>query len=257
MTRVHWLWGAIPPLTIIIGLTGCAIQPTTINENRLHQAGLINAQLGIDYMQQRHLNRAYQKLKLARSQYPNSPKILNAYALLMQRLRETGKARSAFQKALELNPGEPEVHNNYGAFLCSQKEYSAAQKQFRLALSNPLYRTPQYAYANAGLCYLNMGQLPKAILKFQQALKVAPLFPPALFNLTEITAKNKNWTRADHYLGMIPRSTLNSSPTMLGLCMRIKRHLNNLNAAANCARILYLKYPNSPEAKALLRGQGS
>lgn len=245
-------------LLILVGLmlfSGCATQQTRVNQKRLHDAALINAQLGIDYMRSGNLKRAHAKLKLAMSQNPDSSRVRSAYALLMQRLGENSKAENNFRKALELDPSSADVHNNFGAFLCGQKRYAEAQKQFKDALSNPLYSTPQYAYANSGLCYLNQGDEAKAMKAFDKTLKLAPNFIPVLYQLAKLSANKGNWKKADTYLREVQGSS-HYSPAILALCMKVKQHLGDMNGAALCARDLYRMFPNSPEAKALLNGGG-
>lgn len=234
-------------------IAGCAGSGSpSVSEHKLKRAGLINAQLGIDYMQQGHLNRAYSKLKLALSQNPTSSDVLNAYALLMERLGENDKARQYFERALSVKPRDSSIRNNYGVFLCSIKQYQAAQEQFRKALKNPLYRTPQYAIANEGICYLREGKNRLAKAKFQLALQKQPHYIPALYNLMRIAVKEKKWSTASQYIQLMPMDFIEGSPYLLGQCLIINRKVENMNFATQCARILYRKYPNSHEAKQLL-----
>lgn len=234
-------------------LAGCATQQVQVDQQRLHNAGLINAQLGIDYMKSGNLQRAYDKLKLAVSQYPDSSTIRYAYALLMQRLGENGKAETNFRKAIALDPKDSAAHNNFGQFLCTQKRYQEAQDQFRAALANPLYSTPQYAYANSGFCYLEQGDRPRAKAAFERTLKIAPDFPAGPYGLAKLAADAGAWKKADAYLARI-QGQAHYSPPILSLCIKVKRQLGDMSGAATCARDLYRMFPDSAEAKALLKG---
>ncbi|APZ43066.1 type IV pilus biogenesis/stability protein PilW [Acidihalobacter ferrooxydans] len=249
------MWRSVSFLLFVsvVLISGCASQPTRVNEKRLHDAALINTQLGVDYMNSGNKQRAYDKLKLALSQDPNSSTVRYAYALLMQRLGENRKAQENFQKAIELNPKDSDARNNFGAFLCSQKRYQQAQRQFRAALGNPLYSTPQYAYANSGLCYLQEGDNSKATKAFKQALNVDPTFAPALYQLAKLAVGKGDWQKANGYLNQI-KGTNRYTPSNLALCIRVKRNLGDTNGAANCARDLYRLFPNSQAAKSLLNG---
>lgn len=240
-------------LCLLMFVGGCATQQSRVNQDHLHKAGLINAQLGIDYMTSGNLKRANEKLSLALSQYPGSSTIRYAYALLMQRLGENAKAEKNFRKAIQIDPQDADAHNNFGAFLCGRKHYQQAQKQFQAALANPLYSTPQYAYANSGLCYLDQGDQKRAMVQFKKALKVDPRFVPVLYLLGKQAAGRKDWTTADKYLRRV-MGRARYTPRVLALCMKVKQHLGDLNGAAQCARDLYRMFPNSPEAKALLGG---
>ena len=243
---------------LVLGFTllvmgGCATQQPQVDQQHLHQAGLINAQLGIDYMNSGQMQRAHDKLTLAMSQYPDSSMIRYAYALLMQRLGENAKAEKNFRKAIQLNPSESSAHNNFGIFLCEQKRYQEAQKQFKDALNNPLYSTPQFAYANSGFCYIRQGKPKLAATAFNQALKVSSDFPSALYGLAKIAADKGDWKSADKSLGRI-KGQAHYSPSILALCIKVKQHQGDLQGATQCARDLYRMFPNSPQAKALQDG---
>jgi type IV pilus assembly protein PilF len=243
--------GSLMSVLLLVG--GCATQQTQVDQQRLQQAGLINARLGIDYMNSGNIQRAHDKLKLAVEQYPDSSSIRYEYALLMQRLGENAKAEASFRKAIELDPKDSQAHNNFGIFLCEQKRYGEAQKEFKAALANPLYSTPQGAYANSGLCYLNQGDYKHADVAFNKALKIYPGFPSALYGLARVAADEGDWKSADKYLGRI-QGRAHYSPPILALCMKVKQHVGDLMGATQCARDLYRMFPNSPEAKALQNG---
>ena len=52
---------------------------------------------------------------------------------------------------------DPEFKNNYAVYLCQQKKYERGQKLALEAAADPLYKTPEVAYVNAGNCALSAG----------------------------------------------------------------------------------------------------
>ena len=124
---------------------------------------------------------------------------------------------------------------------------------FKAALGNPLYSTPQFAYANSGFCYINQGDGKHAKAAFEHALQVAPGFASALYGLARLSADAGDWKHADKYLNRV-QGQAHFSPAVLALCMKVKQHLGDLMGATQCARDLYRMFPNSPEAKALQNG---
>ena len=118
------------------------------------------------------------------------------------------RALIAFQKAVQLNPGNYEAHYALGHIHFLRKEYSEAERAFRTcaeldpnsgealnylgrtliflnrlpeatdALNKatvlPLYATPDQAYANLGYALDLQGDLPGAIRALQAALKIDP-----------------------------------------------------------------------------------
>ncbi|OBS10643.1 type IV pilus biogenesis/stability protein PilW [Acidihalobacter prosperus] len=242
-------------ITALATLAGCATSPQERKaEAQQHRAAVLNAQLGIDYMQTGNLKLADEKLKRALSQDPNSSVVRNAYALLMQRLGRNDEAEENFSKAVALKPNDGDVHNNFGVFLCEQEHYTRAYAQFKDAWSNPLYNTPEYAYANAGVCAVRQGDKKLAEQRFEQALKVQPGFAPALYQLAKLASEQGDNQKADAYLGRITGEA-RYTPDILALCLKVKREVGDMNGAADCARDLYRMFPNSPQARALLQNQ--
>jgi type IV pilus assembly protein PilF len=62
--------------------------------------------------------------------------------LVYSELRDDAKAERNFQRAIEINPQDPEVRNNFGWFLCQRGREPQSLGQFELAVNNPFYRTP-------------------------------------------------------------------------------------------------------------------
>lgn len=242
-------------LMACLSLAGCATSPQQIQaEAQVHRAAKLNAQLGIDYMRTGNLKMASRKLEAARKQDPNSSMVRNAYALLMQRLGRYQAADANFSRAIELKPQYASAHNDYGVFLCEQGHYQRAYTQFREAWKNPLYDTPEFAYANAGSCALKQDNKILAEKYFNQALNNNPGFVPALYQLAKLLADQGHIHRADAYLGRIT-GRARYTPEILALCLKVKRALGDMNGATVCARDLYRIFPNSPQARALLHNQ--
>lgn len=240
---------------LLLTLAGCATSPQERKEEaRLHRAATLNAQLGIDYMRSGDLKLATDKLNLAMDQDPDSATVRNANALLMQRLGRYNAAEDNFTRALELKPQKASVHNNYGVFLCERGHFNRAYEQFKAAWNNPLYETPEFAYANAGICALKQQNRALAVKRFNQALNERPDFAPALYELAKLSAQQGHNRHANDYLSRITGRD-RYTPGILSLCLKVKRALGDMNGAAVCARDLYRLFPNSPQARALLQAQ--
>ena len=73
------------------------------------EASNYNSDLGIRYLQKGRLNLANDKLLKALEQDPNSAQSNHYYALLQQKLGNTRKAETYFQKAINISPKNPEI----------------------------------------------------------------------------------------------------------------------------------------------------
>ena len=91
------------------------------------------------------------------------------------------EALPQFQRSLELDPGQPKVHSDYGVALLDLGRTRDAISHFQLALQID----PDYveAYSNLGLALLSLNRLPEALNYFKQALRLQPDFAPAYYNL--------------------------------------------------------------------------
>ncbi|MCG2633365.1 MAG: type IV pilus biogenesis/stability protein PilW [Gammaproteobacteria bacterium] len=160
----------------------------------------IHLDLGVGYMQESALEIAAEELKLARELEPNYAKIHNAMALLHLRLGDQALAEKSYHQALRLDPADPEIHNNYGIYLCSRNQLDLAQQHFDCAIANPLYSTPFLAYTNAGLCAMKKPDLAAAERYFRSSLQLYRRQPTAHLQLARINLDRGDIEAAnDHY----------------------------------------------------------
>lgn len=237
------LWG----LTVLI--SACTYVPVVENSpEKNKKASKLNVQLGIGYLQQNNLEIANQKLLRALAQDPKSAAAHNAYAILQERLLQFDKAEKHYKTGAELDITNSQANNNYGAFLCKRGRQAESEQYFINALKQPLYKTPEFAYTNAGVCMMQIGQNEKSETYFKKALAVRSNFASALINIAELYSKiNKN-TESLLYL---KRFNLVKNETARSLSLAIHNHIELGNVAITNTKINALKtqYPKSKEYK--------
>ncbi|HEX5056899.1 MAG TPA: type IV pilus biogenesis/stability protein PilW [Gammaproteobacteria bacterium] len=236
-------------LVLILVLAACTTTRPAVD---LDKAAEINAQLGSGYLAQGDLDLAKMKFEKALKQDPGLSAAHSGYALLMSRLGEMGKAQKHFKKALSLDPNDSGTLNNYGIFLCSQNKFKEADKQFMAALRDPLYKTPEFAYTNAGRCSLKNKDEAQAEAYFGKALQANPKFPDALFEMANLQYTKRKYAQAQANLQKFERYA-NHTPASLWLAVRVARSLGRRNEEASYSLLLKNKFPDSEEA-AFLRG---
>jgi type IV pilus assembly protein PilF len=168
-------------------------------------------------------------------------------------LNEDAKADVNFLKAIQVQPDSSEAHNNYGSFLCTRKRYDESIPHFLAAVKNPLYPTPNLAYANAGICSARKNDLKNAEIYLNKALQLQPLTYSAAYQLAEIQFKRGEVKTAKSTL----QNVVIASPTSesLWLAIRIERVLGGRDNEASYALQLRQQYPNSEQTRLLLSGQ--
>lgn len=231
---------AVVSLIVVLGVSGCSsnkAKPQPI------KAANYNAQLGAEYLRKGLLNMANDKLERALEQNYRSADAHHYYALLQQKLKRNELAKKHFLIALDLKKS-PELYNNYGSFLCKQKKFRSADRQFDNALSDPLYRTPEFAHANAGICASDAGNYVRAKDHFNKALARNPRFASPIMELAQLYYREGDFSRAQAYLFRYNDIT-GDTERSLGLCRDIHKKLGETAKAEECVSKLLSKFPHS------------
>jgi type IV pilus assembly protein PilF len=240
---------ATAAVTVLLG--ACVHSSSTPGrESKPQSAAVYNTQLGIAYLNQGELALAKDKLDRALSQDPNSPDVHSARAMLFARLGNPKEADAEYRASLRLAPDDPNVINNYAVYLCQQGRTDEGVKRFEEAAKNALYRTPEAAYTNAGVCLHAAKRDDEARAKFVRALQLKPSFPDAALQLANLDFQRGNLTEArgliDGYL-----NNFSENPDMLLLGVRVARAQKDTIAAQHYARKLQMNYPGTDQARAL------
>lgn len=160
-------------MLLTIFLSACQTEaPSTSAYNP--KASAYNMQLGLGYLKQGNRQRAKQKLLTAVAQAPNSPYANEALAYYFEKTQEINQAEYYYQKAIQLAPKTGAILNNYGTFLCRQKQYQEAFNYFLKAVSDPEYLNTALAYENAGICAEAAHDSSAAKAYFKKALEQDP-----------------------------------------------------------------------------------
>ncbi len=222
-------------------------------ESKIGARARSHTELGAAYFQQNKLEIALDEFKYAAQIDPDYAQAYNGLGLVYAALGEDAKADGNFKKAIQIEPGNSESHNNYGSFLCARKRYDESITHFLEAVKNPLYATPNLAYANAGICSVRKNDTKNAEIYLNKALQIEPLTHPAATQLAEIQLKRGDATAANKTLQNALVAYPN--PDTLWLGIKIARALEDKNSEASYALQLRQQYPNSEQARILLSGQ--
>ncbi len=242
---------------IFVCLTGCETLKSSGTQERgeSKQSGRARShtELGAAYYQQNKLEIALDEFNYAVQIDPNYAQAYNGLGLVYQALNEATKADANFKKAIQVDPLNSESRNNYGNFLCSTKRYDESIVQYLEAVKNPLYGTPNLAYANAGICSLRKNDSKNAEIYLTKALQLQPLTHSAATQLADIQLKRGDATTAQKTLQNA--LTASPNPETLWLGVKIARALEDKNSEASYALQLRQQYPDSEQTRMLLSGQ--
>ena len=250
ITRALSLSLAVISLTLV--LDGCVItkSPHLANDHAQQDAAADNVQLAMAYMQAGNLPRAKEKIDKALLENPANANAHSVLALFYERVNDQKKAESEFREALRLAPGDPGPLNFYGVYLCGQHRVDEGVTKLLQVATNPLFRNPEAAYTNVGVCLRTVHRDEEAESAFHRALTVRPDFAEATYQLADLELTHgralEARSRIERFLGQY-----NPTPDLLLLGVRAARTLGDARSVAQYAKTLRTDFPDSEQARSL------
>ncbi|QID18584.1 type IV pilus biogenesis/stability protein PilW [Nitrogeniibacter mangrovi] len=174
-------------------------------------------------------------------------------ALVLMALDDVANARVNFERAAQLAPGDPDINNSYGWFLCVQKQYDAGLQRLDMAARNPYYTATTRPLTNSGLCLAMQGKDAEAETYFRRAVQADPDNMQALLNLAAIAYRRKNYEAAHAYLNTAHQRG-QASPESLWLGVRVEHMRGDRDAEASYVSQLKSRFPTSPQYQKLIEG---
>jgi type IV pilus assembly protein PilF len=245
---------AIKPGVVIavMLLAGCVTtrSPHLTDTNAKADAAADNVQLALAYMQEGNLARAKEKLDRAKQEDPLNPNVHSVYAQFYERINDQKKAESEFHEAMRLAPGDPGQLNFYGVYLCNQHRVDEGVTKMLQVANNPLYRTPEAAYTNIGVCLLTAHRDDEAESAFRRALAARPDFAEAAYQLGDTELVHG---RALEALRLVEKflKQYNPTPDLLLLAWHASCTLGDARGAELYAKTVRADFPTAEQVRSL------
>jgi type IV pilus assembly protein PilF len=221
--------------------------PAQAQDSNLEARANARVQLAIAYYNQKQFSIALQELQNAKNIYDDYAPIYTMYALIYTELDRLEDAEKAYKMVLRLDKDNPEMHNNYGWFLCIKGDYSNGIRWLERAIKNPLYRTPERAYYNAGKCMLKASNEKEAMEWFQKGLDVAPKATAILYEIATIKYQKKQYSDIFPIVDQIHEQE-GLNPKTLWLVLRASHRLGQKVEVESYGQQLLSRFPDSAEA---------
>lgn len=237
-------------MLFLLMLAGCASQMGSSKEQAAHDHELakIYTDMGLAYFRRGELDRAQERLEKAVELNDQDPATVQYLGEVLSRLGKPKEAEKHYRNALKLTPDEPNLQNNFAAFLCSQGNYDEAEVLFDKVIANPTYATPYAALENAGRCIMRKGDKVKAEEYFAKALRLQPKLPNSLFHMAELQYDRANHMKAraffERYLEVGAESA-----EVLFLGYKIEKQLGDADMARQYADKLVKGYRDSEQTE--------
>jgi type IV pilus assembly protein PilF len=237
---------------IISILCGCI---STTSEVRRYEesddAAEQNYQLGAQYFRNGSYELAQNRLMRSiefDSKYAPAHSML---ALTYVQLGRTRLANESYDRAVRLAPNDYDIRNAYAVFLCGQREFDEAQKQFDLAIDNRENDSPEIMLSNAGVC---MGRKPDLVLAeeyFRESIRRKSTYSEPLIQLAALKFNSDDSLSARGFLQRYLAANA-ATPAVLDLAIQIETNLGDDRAATDYMNQLLRDFPDSEEARRTL-----
>lgn len=156
-------------LALTIGILSCGC-----NKALLKQQAEASRRLGESYYLEGKLTDALGELIKAEELYSEDPVLHNDLGLVYAAKGQYEKALDHLKKALKFNPRYTDALNNMGTVYSMLEQWDNAIECFDRARSDLLYKTPHIALTNLGSVYYEKKEYYRSAQFFKEALKAAP-----------------------------------------------------------------------------------
>jgi type IV pilus assembly protein PilF len=219
-------------------------------ESESEKAASLNKQLGAVYLRQGNLALAKEKLERAEKFNPRDPETHSVLALLYERLNIPAEAEAHYRTAARLAPRDPQILNNYAVYLCKNGRTDDGVKRFMEAARNPLYRTPELAYTNAGVCLRSAKRYDESGNAFARALQIRPGFAEAMYQSVDLKMEQGQIAQGREQLDRFLTS-YDATADLLLLGVRMSRALGDRMGEEKYTRRLRVEFSGSEQLKSL------
>ncbi len=234
-------------------------KPNNIRQENIKQvsadsAEMKNVELGVGYLKRGKkgdIDVALGKFKKALTFNPEFALAHSMLANVYDRKGLFDSAEAHYKKSIKYNNGNPDIINNYANFLCQRGSYDLAVEYYNKVIANPSYKTPDFAYENAGVCSMKANKKQQAENYFRQALKLNSKMPNSLYYLMQINLSNEKYLSALAFLQRLEQ-LVQPSAEMLAAGYKIENGLNDKPLAEKYLTTLKNKFPGSDSLRKII-----
>jgi type IV pilus assembly protein PilF len=246
--------GVAPPsATIASGETKDRVTQSDESDNS--KRARVRMELASAYFGRGQMTTALDEVKLAIQADPTLGAAYNLRGLIYASLGDERLAEESFRRALQLNPRDADVMQNFGWYLCQQKRYTEANAMFAQALAIPQYRDSPRTLLTQGACQARAGQWAEAEKTLQRSFELDSSNPTTAYNLSEVLFHQGQYERARFFIRRVNGVPDLVNAQTLWLAARIEHRLGNRQGEEEFGKRLRDRFPQSREATAFDEGR--
>jgi len=153
---------------LVIFLGSCAGGPSEVAIQKANY----HYQIGLSYLGDNNIQPAFVEFQKALEINPHDKEIHNALGVIyLIKLEDYPNAMKHFKEALDIDENYAEAANNLGKTYENTGEFSKAVEAYKRAIANPLYKNTAMALTNLGMVYYRLSRFDEALDSYKEALK--------------------------------------------------------------------------------------
>lgn len=230
-------------------------RPTASDETDASRRASVRLELAGAYFSRGQMTIALDEVKKSIAANPNVAAAFNLRGLIYGNLGDHELAEESFRRAMQLDPKDADVMQNFGWYLCQRERFAEADALFIRALAVPQYQDSARTLLTQGVCQSRSGKADDAERTLVRAYALEPGNPAVAVNLSEVLFRKGDMERARFYIRRVNSVPSLISAQTLWLAARIENKIGNAQGAADFSEQLRSRFPQSPEATALAEGR--
>lgn len=230
-------------------------RPTASDETEASRRASLRLELAAAYFGRGQMTTALDEVKKSIAANPNVAAAFSLRGLIYGNLGDHQLAEESFRRAMQLDPKDADVMQNFGWYLCQRERYAEADALFSRALTVPQYQDTTRTLLSQGVCLARAGKIDDAERTLVRAYALDPRNPAIAVNLSEVLYRKGDLERARFYIRRVNAEASLVSAQTLWLATRIEHKIGNVQGAAGFGEQLRNRFPESPEAMAWAEGR--
>ncbi len=246
----------------VLGLPGCSTSTparpdlqTASDQTDLDRRARVRLELASAYFGRGMGTTALDEVKQAIVAKPSSAEAFNLRGLIYASLNEPALAEESFQHALKLDTRNFDSMHNYAWFLCQQRRFADADRQFDALMAQSGFRDAARSLLAQGVCQARDNRWADAEKTLTRAYERDPASPAAAVNLAEVLYRQREYERARFYIRRVNAIDELVSAQSLWLALRIENRLRQDAQMRVLGTQLRNRFPEAPETLLYEKGR--
>jgi len=238
---------------VVLSLQACVtVEESRFSKKASPEKAVENyTQLGLGYLQKGRPDWARDRLQRALEIDPNDPQANDAMGLVWQTEGELDLAEDSFKKALREDPKFTLARHHLGRLYARMKRYKEARDLLSEVANDRYYNNRVGAYNDMALNFFRMGNSQGAIEAYTQSLRLAPYNVDALVNISTLLFEAQRYDESlkyfDRFDRLVERDQTEHTAHSLWLGIKLLTIHQQTSRGVALAAQLKQRYPDSEE----------